>query len=115
MTMLKPQHPQDALAAAPSHHIVLLENDSVRVLDTRLKAGERTPVHTHEWPAALYVISWSDFIRRDGEGNILLDSRAQMTAPTPGAVIWGAALPPHSAENVGTGDLHVIAIELKGQ
>ena len=29
-------HPLDAMAAAPDHHKVLLENDKVRVLDTRL-------------------------------------------------------------------------------
>ena len=34
----------DAMAAAPDHHAILLENDQVRVLDTRLAPGERTPV-----------------------------------------------------------------------
>ncbi len=37
----------DATTAAPNHHEVLLENDRVRVLDTRIGPGERTPVHTH--------------------------------------------------------------------
>jgi quercetin dioxygenase-like cupin family protein len=43
----------DAMTAAPHHHEVLLENDHVRVLDTRLPPGKRTPVHTHCWPATL--------------------------------------------------------------
>jgi hypothetical protein len=44
-------HPLDAMAKALSHHEVLLENDKVRVLDTRLSPGDRTHVHAHEWPA----------------------------------------------------------------
>ena len=65
----------DAMIAAPDHHEVLLEDDRVRVLDTRLGPGERTPVHTHASPAALYVMSWSDFLRRDADGNLIVDSR----------------------------------------
>jgi hypothetical protein len=40
--------PLDAMAKAPGHHEVLLENDKVRVLDTRVSPGDRTPVHAHE-------------------------------------------------------------------
>ena len=58
-------HPLDAMSVAPAHHAVLMENDRVRVLDTRLGPGEQTPVHTHQWPAVLYVLGWSDFIRYD--------------------------------------------------
>ncbi len=65
----------DAMIAAPDHHEVLLENDRVRVLDTRLGPGERTPIHTHSSPATLYVMSWSDFLRRDADGNVIVDSR----------------------------------------
>ncbi len=32
-------HPLDAMTAAPDHHVVLFENDRVRVLDTRLGCG----------------------------------------------------------------------------
>jgi quercetin dioxygenase-like cupin family protein len=47
----------DALVAAPAHHKLLFENERVRVLETRIAAGDRTPVHTHRWPAALYILS----------------------------------------------------------
>jgi quercetin dioxygenase-like cupin family protein len=66
-------HPLDAMAAAPDHHAVLLENDQVRVLDTNLRPGERTPLHAHQWPAALYVLSWSDFLRRDDHDAVLME------------------------------------------
>ena len=106
-------HPLDALAAAPDHHSSLLENDRVRVLDTRLRPGEQTPLHAHEWAAALYVLSWSDFIRRDAAGTILADSRTMSAPPRPGEALWLAPLPPHRVENVGNADLHIIAVELK--
>ena len=105
-------HPLDAMSAAPNHHAVLFENDRVRILDTRLGPGERTPAHAHEWPAALYVLSWSDFVRRDAEGVVLADSRDR-PAPEIGAGLWIDPLPPHSVENVGAADLHIIAVEVK--
>jgi hypothetical protein len=107
-------HPLDAMIAAPDHHQVLFENDRVRILDTKLAAGERTPMHAHEWPAALYVLSWSDFLRRDESGTILIDSRDR-TAPAASSGLWIEPLPPHSVENIGSSDLHIIAVEVKSQ
>lgn len=106
-------HPLDAMSAAPDHHTVLLENDSVRVLDTRLGPGQRTPVHTHLWPAVLYVMAWSDFVRYDPDGNVLLDSRTLVSRPAPGTALWSAPLVPHYVHNVGDGELCVLAVELK--
>jgi hypothetical protein len=67
----------DALQAAPRHHQLILENDRVRVLDTRISPGDTVPVHTHRWPAVLHVMSWSDFVRRDADGQVLRDTRGQ--------------------------------------
>ena len=105
----------DAVQAAPAQHRVVLENDQVRVLDTRIGPGERTPVHTHRWPAVHHVLSWSAFVRRDGEGKVILDSRAAGLAPAAGAVLWGEPLGPHSLENVGSAPLHIMSIELKSR
>jgi hypothetical protein len=104
----------DAIIAAPDHHEVLLENDQVRVLDTRIGPGETTPVHTHSWPGVLYVLTWSDFVRYDAEGRVLLDSRTLGSRPAAGTTLWSAPLGPHCAKNVGDKELRVIAIELKG-
>lgn len=103
----------DAMTAAPEHHHVLLENDRVRVLDTHLAPGDTTPVHEHAWPAVLHVLGWSDFVRIDRDGKILLDSRASGMNPEPGAVLWGGPLPPHAVRNVGTSELRIIAVEIK--
>lgn len=104
----------DAMAAAAAQHRVLLENEHVRVLETTIRAGETTPVHTHRWPSVQHVVSWSHFVRRDDVGTVLVDSRLLASPPGEGATLWSPPLGPHSVENVGDGDLRVIAIELKG-
>jgi hypothetical protein len=104
--------PLDAMLVAPDHHELLFENDRVRILDTKLPAGKRTSVHAHEWPAALYLLSWSDFIRRDQNGALLVDSR-ERSSPDLGSGFWIDPLPPHSVENIGSADLHIIAVEIK--
>lgn len=103
----------DALAAAPEHHKLLMENDLVRVIDTLIPPGEVTNIHTHKWPASLYIISWSDFIRYDAEGNVMVDSRKLSQAPLPSSAIWTEALKPHALENVGENDIHIISVEIK--
>jgi hypothetical protein len=107
-------HPDslDALIAAPNHHTLLLENEHVRVLDTRIEPGDTTPVHTHRWPSVHHILSWGDFVRRDGDGNLLVDTRQKPKAPVPIAV-WSAPLPPHSLENVGVTAIHVVSVEIK--
>jgi hypothetical protein len=103
----------DAMAAAPRHHTLLLENDRVRVLETRIPPGDLVPVHTHCWPSVLYVLGWSDFVRRDPAGTILADSRAAGASVPPPSVLWSAPLPPHSLENVGSAEIRMISVEIK--
>jgi hypothetical protein len=103
----------DAVVAAPEHHSVLLENDRVRVLETRVEPGDTVPVHTHRWPSVQYIVELAAFVRRDADGNVLLDTR---TTDQPGAVPraqWSGPLSPHTFENVGDGPIDVIMIELK--
>jgi quercetin dioxygenase-like cupin family protein len=102
----------DALTAAPAHHRLLFENEAVRVLDTRIEPGGITPLHCHRWPATLYILRWSNFVRRDGNGAIVLDSRT-VSALAAGSAVWSTPLVPHTLENVGNAELHVIAVELK--
>ena len=100
----------DAMIAAPKHHRLVLENDRVRVLDTLIPVGDTVPVHTHRWPAVYYTIQAGEFLRRDGEGNLLFDSR---TAPGRASANFVDCLPPHSVENVGSTDIRLISFEMK--
>lgn len=104
----------DALTAAADFHTLLLETEDVRVLDTRIGPGEIVPVHTHRWPAVLYVLSGGHFVRRDGDGNVLVDSRGGDPVAA-GAAVWTEALPPHSLENVSDSEIRVVNVELKRQ
>lgn len=103
----------DAMIAAPLHHTVLLENAHVRVLDTRIAPGQTVPLHTHRWSSVLYVLRWSDFVRRDHTGNVMVDTRTQPSPSEPPRVVWSGPLAPHSLENVGPSEIHVISVELK--
>ena len=44
----------DAVAAAPDHHKVILENDAVRVLEARVPLHSKEPPHTHPWPSVFF-------------------------------------------------------------
>lgn len=103
----------DALTAAPDHHKLLFENERVRLLEVRIPPGAFVPVHTHRWPSAIYVAAQSDFIRRDGEGKVVFDSRTVGPPPEKPVVQWTGPLPPHSIENVGSREILLITTELK--
>jgi hypothetical protein len=103
----------DAVAAAGQYHTLLLENDRVRVLETCIAPGQITPLHTHCWPIVLHVLSFSDFIRRDQNGQVLLDTRQLPPSRKLPGVQWSEALPPHTVENVGAGELRVLNFEIK--
>jgi hypothetical protein len=105
----------DAMTAAPEHHVVLFESERVRVLDSRVAAGERTPVHTHRWPSVLYIMGTSDFVRYDDNGNVLFDTRSAGQMPEVGRAIWSPPLSPHYVENIGGSEIRVISVEIKDQ
>ena len=102
----------DACLAAPEHHVLLFENEFVRVLDISILPGHTVPIHTHRWPATLYFIRWSHCLRRDANGTLLMDSR-NSAPPAEGTVTWSPAMPPHTLENIGNTPLRIISTEVK--
>ena len=102
----------DGVAVAPNNHKVIFENDQVRVLETTIAVGEVTPLHTHLAPTVMYVLSGSQFIRRDESGATMVDTRANPNFVLP-KVLWSASTPRHTIENTGADDLVVIGVELK--
>jgi len=103
----------DAVEAAPEHHKVLLEDERIRVLETIIRPGEETNVHTHIWGGYLLILSWSDFVRYDENRNVMIESKNLPQAPQPGSAVWAPPLPPHSLRNVGEQNIHVILTEFK--
>ena len=104
----------DAVIAAPKNHKVLLENDNVRVLDVTIAPGETEPVHSHRWPSVLYILSAEDFVDRDGQGNVIFDTRQMKTPLQYPVTMWKDPEAPHAAENLSkTVTVHLIRVEIK--
>jgi hypothetical protein len=90
----------DALQAAPGSHRLLLENHRVRVLLTTIPCGATTAVHTHRWPSVEYVLSASNFVRRDADGTVLFDTRAADAEPQPSDVSCGCSWSKSSSQPI---------------
>jgi quercetin dioxygenase-like cupin family protein len=89
---------------APLLH-VFLDNEHVRVLEYRLKPGEKEPMHSH--PAGIVYVS--------GQAKLKItypDGRNEVNTLTPGETYWREPVT-HMAENVGDTEAHAIAVELK--
>ena len=102
----------DGVLVAPNNHKVIFENDQVRVLETTIAAGEKTPIHTHLRPTVMYVLSGAHFIRRDENGDTIFDTKANPEFVLP-KVLFAESTPQHTIENADTNDLVVIGVELK--
>jgi beta-alanine degradation protein BauB len=98
-------HAQDPVKTSPNYYKVLLENDQVRVLEYRLKPGEKEPMHSH--PAGVvYVLS-------DAKAKFTYpDGRTEEKSASAGETIWREPTT-HAVENVGDTQSHVIAIDFK--
>jgi quercetin dioxygenase-like cupin family protein len=96
---------QDVMKVSPETHKVLVENERVRVLDVRVKAGEKVGRHSH--PASvLYYLT-------DGQLKVTYpDGRSDARAVKAGTSTWSEAVT-HSVENVGATELREVHIELK--
>jgi quercetin dioxygenase-like cupin family protein len=98
---------QDPVKVSPDHFTVLLENERVRVLDFHTAAGVKIPKHSH--PAYIsYSIS--------GAGKTKFTSADGKVTETPaktGQATWHEP-ETHASEYEGTGEAHVLLVELKG-
>lgn len=96
----------DVLVAAKNAYQLLLENDSVRVMEVRLKPGQKALMHNHPNSHVVYVKTDSrlKLTFPDGKDNVI-DLKA-------GQTLWLDA-GPHEAENVGKTDFDNLVIEVK--
>lgn len=96
----------DVMVAAKGPYQVLMENDAVRVLEVRLKPGQKAPMHNHPNSHVVYVKTDSrlKLTFPDGKDNVI-DLKA-------GQTLWLDA-GPHEAENVGQTEFDNLVIEVK--
>ncbi len=97
---------QDPVKVAPQHFKVLLENDHVRVLDFRSRAGQKIPMHSHPG-YVVYSISGGGKTRFTTP-----DGKTTEMASRPGQARWRDA-ETHASEYVGRGEVHVLMVEIK--
>lgn len=96
---------QDPVPIYPANYKVMIENDRVRVMDFRLRKGDREDFHTH--PAhVLYVLEPFRISFRFPDG------RTGVREVEAGEVLYSEAVT-HSPTNIGETDAHGILIELK--
>ncbi len=95
----------DPIRNAPHQYHLMLENERVRILEYRSKAGEKSAMHWHPdcvvysfTPATLLITT--------------LDGDSQKVNLQTGEVIWRPETT-HALENVGLTDAHLLVVELK--
>ena len=103
--LAEPGSETDPVKLAPQYYTVRIDNDRVRVLEYRMRPGQKEPMHSHP-PGFVY---W------------LADARARMSLPDgsssdvdfhAGDLTWRGPTT-HAGENIGTTDEHAIGVELK--
>lgn len=107
VTMVTRAAAQDAAAVSPNIVKVKLDNDRVRVLEAISNPGDREDWHSH--PATVvYVVSGGKLriSTRDGKSSDVEFKTGDVLYRPPVT---------HSGVNIGTTQLHVIIVELKGQ
>lgn len=96
---------QDPVKVSPQYYVVRFENERVRVLEYRLKPGEKEAAHSHP-PGVIYILSDSS-IRSVGP-----DGKSSEATGKAGAVMWRGETT-HSVENIGATEARALAVELK--
>jgi quercetin dioxygenase-like cupin family protein len=96
---------QDALEVAPEHYTVMLENDHVRVLEVKIKPGEKEAMHTHPATVHIELVPTKVKIAYPDGKSVELEGHQ-------GEAIWVGPVK-HTVENIGNTEIHAYIIELK--
>lgn len=106
----------DAVMAAPGNHRVLLENDTVRVLQVEVGPGEVEAIHSHRWPSVMHIQTPQpllDILYKEENGALVEVRRQEIPLGQPPAAMWVPPEAPHSIKNLGTEVFRAIRIEVK--
>ena len=96
----------DPVKLSPQYYKVRLENDRVRVLEYRLKPGEKEVMHSH--PERVLIALADATVK-----STLADGTASVHPSVQGEVEWSDPLV-HKVENIGSTEAHYLSVELKG-
>jgi beta-alanine degradation protein BauB len=87
------ERPDDPVKISPKYYTIRLENDRVRVLEYRLKPGEKEPMHSHPQGIVYYLANAT--MRVTLPGGTSTESKV-----TNGQVAW-REFTRHAIENTG--------------
>ncbi len=96
----------DVLESAANAYKLLMENERVRVLDIRLKPGEKAPMHLHPNDHVVHVQNDAKFKLTFSDG------KSREVDLKSGQTLWMEA-GAHATENVGNSEAHNLVVELK--
>ncbi len=95
----------DPVEVSPDVYRVLLENDTVRVLDMTLPAGQTDNQHSHPSETVIFL--------QGGKAEITLPDGEVVRAELPdGHIMWNGAWT-HTVKNAGDADIRAIIVESK--
>jgi len=97
---------QDPVKISPQYYKVAVDNEYVRVLEYRLKPGQKEPMHSHPC-GVVYYLTGAKWKATSADGKV---TESETTA---GEIIWRDPTT-HAAENIGKTEARALAIELKG-
>src|SRR5437867_8133444 len=91
--------------ASPKHYTVVFENDAVRVLHIPYAVGEKSVMHSHPDSVAVFLDDQkAKMTHPDGKSEEMSGKKGEAVFTPAGA---------HLPENIGTGPIDVILVELK--
>jgi quercetin dioxygenase-like cupin family protein len=96
---------QDPVKVDPKHYTVVFENDAVRVLHIHYGVGEKSVMHSH--PDSVIVVleeQKAKMTHPDGKSEEVSGKKGDAVFSPAGA---------HLPENIGSGPIDVILVELK--
>jgi quercetin dioxygenase-like cupin family protein len=96
----------DVLEVASNAYKLMLDNKKVRVMEIRLKPGEKARMHDHPNDHVVYVMKNAKFRLTFPEG------KSNEIDLKVGQTLWLTA-GPHETENIGSSEAHNLVVELK--
>ncbi|WP_048190353.1 cupin domain-containing protein [Methanobacterium sp. SMA-27] len=96
----------DVLEVPKSGYSLIMENKKVRVMDMKLKPGDKSPMHNHPNDHVVYVFNNAKFKLSFPNGN---SDEFELKA---GQALWIDA-GPHETENIGNTNGHNLVTEIK--
>lgn len=108
--------PLDAVVAAPDNHVVVLENERVRVLQVTVAPGETEPPHIHRWRSVMHIEAaqpLTDILYEERDGVLVEVRRVELPVGPPPPALWFEPEGPHAIHNNGTAPFKALRIEIK--